>query len=260
MGQILRLLLPLCFATTIVQFALQTEIAPRTERAFSNWWAVKDPPSSTDPAPPRLWLSFHGDIAAIDRVSLDGRRLDGIMIVQRSDQGDLLTRLDAKSGRYENGHWTLYTVRVARQNHAQATTLSTVEWPHGPVPANMIDLARPVDSTTLGRLIATIHHRWVGSQSMAFYRTQLNGMIASLFDPLLMVLLAAPALLAPPRASGASIYTATSLVLGLGYLTCAGLLGALGEAGTLPAWAAVTQEEHERSPSGGLRLIQAEGG
>ena len=171
---------------------------------------MKVPPAPTDPAPPRLWLVFHGDIAAIDRVSLDGRSLIGIMIVQRSDQGDLLARMDANSARYEKGHWTLYGVRVARQNHAQATMLPTADWPQGPLPANMIDLARPVGSMTVERLIATIRHRWAGSQSMAFYRTQLHGMIASLFDPLLMVLLAAPALLAPPRASGGGIYTATS--------------------------------------------------
>ena len=258
MGQILRRLLPLCLVITVVQFALQAEVVPRTERAFSNWWTVKVPPSPTDAAPPRLWLTFRGDIAAIDHVSLDGRRLDGVMIVQRSAKGDLLVRLDAASARYAHGRWTLHTVRVARQNHADATMLPVVDWPQGPLPANMIDLARPVDSMTLGRLIATIHHRWVGAQNMAFYRTQLHGMIASLFDPLLMVLLAAPALLAPPRASGGGIYTATSLVLGLGYLTSAGLLNALGEAGTVPAWVAGWAALAFFAGYGALRLIQAE--
>ena len=259
MAQILRLLLPLCLAITAAQYALQTEIAPRTERAFSAWWAMTVPPAPTDPAPPRLWLVFHGDIAAIDRVSLDGRSLTGIMIVQRSDQGDLLARTDANSARYEKGHWTLYGVRVARQNHAQATMLPTADWPQGPLPANMIDLARPVGSMTVERLIATIRHRWAGSQSMAFYRTQLHGMIASLFDPLLMVLLAAPALLAPPRASGGGIYTATSLILGLGYLTSAGLLSALGESGTVPPWVAGWAALVFFASYGALRLIQAEG-
>jgi lipopolysaccharide export system permease protein len=259
MAQILRLLLPFGLVITVAQFALQTEIAPRAERAFSDWWAVKDPPGAGDPAPPRLWLAARGDIAAIDRVSLDGRRLSGIMIVQRSAQGDLLDRLDAGSARYEHRHWTLYGVRVARQSHTEAQVLPAVGWPHGPVPANMIDLARPVDSLTLDRLIATLRGRWVGLQSMASYRTQLHGMLASLFDPLLMLLLAAPALLAPPRASGGGIYTATSLILGLSYLTSGGLLSALGEAGTLPPWLAGWCALLLFIAYGGLRLIQAEG-
>jgi lipopolysaccharide export system permease protein len=259
LGQIMRLLLPACLAITVVQFALQAEIAPRAQRAFSDWWIVKVPLGSADPAPPRLWLASRGDIAAIDRVSLDGRRLDGIMIAQRSGQGDLLVRLDADSGRYENGRWTLYAVRAARLNRAEARFLPTVSWPHGPVPANMIDLAHPVDSMTLGRLVNTLRGRWVGSQSMNFYRTQLYGMIASLFDPLLMILLAAPVLLAPPRASGGGIYTAGSLALGLGYLTSAGLLSALGEAGTLPPWLAGWTAIVFFLGYGGLRLIQAEG-
>jgi lipopolysaccharide export system permease protein len=259
LGQILGLLLPICLAITIVHFALRTEISPRAQRAFSDWWIVKIPPSNTDPAPPRLWLASHGDIASIDRVSLKGRRLEGIMIAQRSDQGDLLVRLDAGSALYEHGHWTLFAVRVARQNHAEARFLPTLGWPHGPAPANMIDLAQPVDSMTLGRLIATLRGRWAGSQSMDFYRTQLHGTIASLFDPLLMILFAVPVLLAPPRALGGGVYMASSLILGLGYLTSAGLLSALGEAGTLPPWLAGWAALVLFSGYGGLRLIQAEG-
>jgi len=256
LARMLRLLLPLCLAITIVQFGLQAEIAPRTQRAFSNWWVVTVPPSAPVP---RLWLASRGDIAAIDQVSLDGRHLRGIMVAQRSAQGDLLARLDADTARYENGHWTLYAVRVARQNRAEAGFFPTVDWPHGPVPANMVELARPVDSMTIGRLVATLHGRWVGSQSMGSYRTQLHGLIASLFDPLLMILLAAPVLLAPPRSSGGSIYTATSLVIGLSYLTSAGLLSALGEAGTVPPWLAGWAALVVFLGYGSLRLIQAEG-
>jgi lipopolysaccharide export system permease protein len=258
MTGILRLLLPIGLVITVVQFALQAEIAPRAERAFSNWWTVEAPPDAGDPAPPRLWLTSGGDIAAIGRVSLDGRHLDDIMIAQRSAEGDLLDRLDAGEARYKDGHWTLYSVRVARQNRADAEFRPAVGWPHGPAPANMIDLARPIDSMTLGRLISTASGRWVGVQSMGSYRTQLHGMIASLFDPLLMILLAAPALLEQPRASGRGIYTATSLMLGLGYLTSAGLLSALGEAGALPPWLAGWIALVVFAGYGGLRLIQAE--
>ena len=71
--------------------------------------------------------------------------------------------------------------------------------------------------------------------------------------------IAVPVLLAPPRASGGGVYMASSLILGLGYLTSAGLLSALGEAGTLPPWLAGWAALVLFSGYGGLRLIQAEG-
>jgi lipopolysaccharide export system permease protein len=52
---------------------------------------------------------------------------------------------------------------------------------------------------------------------------------------------------------------ASSLILGLGYLTSAGLLNALGEAGTLPPWLAGWTALVLFSGYGALRLIQAEG-
>jgi lipopolysaccharide export system permease protein len=259
LADILRLLLPICFIITVVQFALQAEVAPRSERAFADWWVVRVPSKSTGPIPGRLWLTSGGDIAAIGKVSPDGHDLSGIMIAQRSKQGDLINRLDAESARYQDGHWALYGVRVAQQNHSRAEIVPTALWPHGPVPANMIDLARPVDSMTLGRLIATLRGQWIGTQSMSAYRTQLHELIVSLCVPFLMILLAVPVFLAPPRASGGSIYMATSLILGLSYLTSAGLLGALGEAGTLPSWLAGWAAIVVFSAYAALRLIQAEG-
>jgi lipopolysaccharide export system permease protein len=259
LGNVLRFLLPICFIITVVQVVLQAEIAPRAERAFSDWWTMRDSSETTDSARTLLWLKSGRDIAAIAHVSRNGQHLSGIMIAQRSKQGDLLDRLDAESALYENGHWTLHAVRVAHQNHAEAALIPSLIWPDGPVPANMIDLARPVDSMTVDRLIATLRGRWIGAQGMSVYRTQLQGLIVSLFVPFLMILLAVPAFLAPPRASGSSIYVATSLILGLGYLTAAGLLGALGEAGTLPPLAAGWAALVVFAAYGALRLIQAEG-
>lgn len=242
--QVLRALLPACLLVSVLQFTLQTEVSPRSERAFADWWARTEPPAAADMVPPpRLWLRARGDVAAIDHVSLDGRRLDGLLIVQRTADGDLDARLDARNASYRDGRWTLHDVRIDRPTRVDAELRPSLDWPHGPPPANMVELAQPVDTQTLGRLIATLRGRWVGAHGPAYYWTQVEELLASLFDPLLMVLLTVPVLLAPPRAGNGAGRIAKGLTLGLGYLVLSGLLGAMGNAGTLPpvmaAWTAM---------------------
>ena len=240
--QVLRYLLPACLLLAAFQLVLLTEVSPRTERAFADWWARTAPFDANEPAPARLWLRAHGDVAAIDRVSLDGRRLDGLLIVQRSAMGDLAARLDARTALYADGHWVLHDVRVASPSRVDTAMQPSLDWQHGPLPANMVELAQPVEQQTIGHLIGTLKGDWIGARGRSFYMTQLDGLLASLFDPLLMLLLTAPVLLAPPRSGAGAWPIAKVLVLGLGYLVTSGLLGALGNAGTLPpivaGWAA----------------------
>ncbi len=237
LGQILARLLPLCLVLSAVQFLLRAEVAPRADRDLAAWLAVTIPAEPATP-PPRLWLRAQGDIAAIDTVAPDGRRLDRLMIVQRLPDGDLAARLDAQTARYADGHWTLYDVRLAQPGAGMATKLGQLPWPHGPVPDNMIALTEPPADMPLGRLIATLRGRWVGAFGPAYYQTALCGLLAGLLDPLLMLLLAAPVLVAPPRAERAAWTAPVSLALGLGYLVSAGLLAALGDAQILPPWIA----------------------
>lgn len=265
--QVLRALAPVCLLVSATQFALRTEVAPRTERALAEWWFRTAPSSEGnvaptpggDPAPARLWLRSRGDLAAVDRVSSDGTRLEGITVVQRS-AGSLVARLDARSAQYQDGRWTLHDVRIARPGENAAETRPALDWPHGPAPANMVELARPVEAMTLGRLIDTLRGDWVGARGPAFYRTQLQGVLAATLDPVLMVLLAAPVLLAPPRSGGGGLPAAASLALGLGYLVLAGLLGALGNAGTLPPAAAGWASAALFAAIGCARVLQADDG
>ena len=254
--QILRALLPACLLVSAAQFVLQTEVAPRAERRFADWWAATDPVAA-DPAAPRLWLRAHGDIAAVDRVSLDGGELGGLSVAQRSSTGDLTAWLEAGEAVRREGRWTLHDVRIARPGVAELEYRDTMEWANGPSPANMVELARPIDLMTLGRLIETLRGRWVGGRAPAFYWTELDRVLSALLDPFVMVLLAEPVLLAPPRTAGGAP-AATSLALGLGYLVCAGLLTALGNAGTLPPLLAGWSATLLFAVMGLVRLLQAE--
>ncbi len=256
--QVVLALTPVCLLLSIVHFGLQTEVGPRADRALADWWAATIPDPSSASPPPRLWLRSGGDVAAIDEVSLDGRSLRGVMVLERAPSGEMTARLDAGTATYEGGRWILHDVRIAQADSQKTYRQETAIWPQGPEPANMIELARRTDSMRLDRLVATIRGRWVGSQGPDYYWTQLDGMVASVLAPIIMVLLAAPILLAPPRTDGNGAVIATSLALGLGYLTCTGLLEAFGEAGTLPPWLAGGLATSFFAGFALLRLIQAD--
>ncbi len=228
-GRILRMLLPFCLVVATVQFVVQAEAAPRSERALAAWWTALIP--AENPPPARVWLLAHGDVAAVDQVAGDGRRLAGVMIVERAASGDLIARLDAATAQYQGNRWILHSVRVADFQTGNSAMHATMVWPGGPVPENMAELAQPVMDMPLGQLIATLSGRWIGGRGPAYYRTELDGLVAGLLDPLLMVLLAAPVLLVPPRATGAGMAIALTIMLGLGLQVAAGLLSALGDAG-----------------------------
>ena len=78
--------------------------------------------------------------------------------------------------------------------------------------------------------------------------------------PLVMLLLALPAVLVVPRGGGSPATAALGFGLGVLYLFAGGLLGALGEAGLLPpalaAWAAPVGF----ATAGAVRLVRSEEG
>lgn len=238
LGQMVIALLPLCLLLTLIQFGLQNEVAPRADRAFEDWWARTIPAAPDAPAPPRLWLRAAGDVAAVDRVSMDGRHLEGVTLIQRSASGAVTAEVKAPSAEASAQGWVLSEPRIAEAGKGEVRQAASFVWPAGPTPANMVALARPADSETLEQVIGTLKGRWVGNQGPAYYRTALYEAFSVLFTPIIMLLLAAPVLLAPPRSEGNGLATATGLVLGLGYLVCNGLLNAFGESGAVPPWLA----------------------
>jgi lipopolysaccharide export system permease protein len=237
-GQMVMALLPLCLLLTLVQFGLQNEAAPRADRAFQNWWARTIPAAADTPAPPPLWLRAGGNVAAVDSVSLDGRHLDGVTLIERSAKGDVTAEVTAPRAEIGPQGWVLDEPSIAQAGKGEVRAEASLVWSAGPSAANMVALARPTDSQTLEKLIDTLKGRWVGGQGPSYYRTALYEAFAVLFGPVIMLLLAAPVLLAPPRSEGNGMATATGLMLGLGYLVCAGLLNAFGESGAVPPWIA----------------------
>ncbi len=260
LAQTLRALLPACALIAAVQFTLQTEVTPRTERSLTDWLFRTAPPVAGEAPPPRLWLRAGRDVVAVNRVSGDGTRLDGLTVLRRSAAGDLDERLDAGSAGFASGHWTLEDVRIARMDGGPVTAVPAADWPQGPAPANMVELARPVDAITFGRLMDVLKGDWIGPRGPTFYWTLLNRLFASLLDPFVMLSLALPTALAPTRSGGGSLAAVTGLALGFSYLVAAGLLQALGSAGWLPSALAGWGATVAFATLALTRIVRADGG
>jgi lipopolysaccharide export system permease protein len=257
--QVIRLLLPVCLLVSAAEFAFQAEFVPLSERAFADWWA-RTTPATPDAAPaPRVWLRAGRDVAAVASVSNDGTTLSGLTILRRNAEGDLLGRVDADTARWRHGQWQLSGATLSRPDNT-ASVPDTANWPDGPAPANMVELARPAESSTLPHLLGALHGHWVSARGPAFLRTQLHALAAGLLDPVIMLVLAAPVLLAPPRTGIDMLAALRVLGLGLGYLAAAGLLQALGNAGTLPPWLAGWSAAAVFGGIATVRLLIAEAG
>lgn len=239
--RMLAALLPACGLAAVVQFALLDQVAPPTQRALVDWWAAHPAPGAPAEPEQRLWLRARGDVVAVDRVSLDGRRLEGVVLIRRDPERLATARIDAVSATHAGGTWTLHEVRIAHADSPVVEAVDAMPWPEGPSPRNMVELARPTETQPVARTLQVLRGEWASSRGTAHHATRLQAGFAGLLGPAIMLLLAAPAAFALPRRGNGGLYAALGLVLGLGYLTAGGLTAALGEAGlvspVLAAWA-----------------------
>ena len=244
--RVLGALLPAGALAAAAQFALLHMVAPRTERALADWWDGRNAAAAEPVAlSRRLWLRNGSDIVAADAVSLDGERLEGVLVVRREQDGSVAARIEARRAEHDGAAgWTLREASIVRPAQARAERLAELAWPDGPAPASMQDLARPTEAQPLDRLLAGARGEGAVARGVAFYGTRVQGVAAALLTPFIMLLLAAPAAFGLPRGGGggAARRAAVGVALGLGYLVSAGLLAALGEASFLPpalaAWTA----------------------
>lgn len=256
---VMRILLPVCLLASLAQAALQTTLAPRTERMLVEWFAATDPLVKPDAPPPRrLWMRIGEDVVAVDRVSLDGRQLDGLLVVQRDPQGLTRQRIDATQARWDGEGWMLREVRVLRPADPRPRRQDSLAWPEGPRPADFIELARPTEALAPTRMVAAIQGSRATARAPAYYLVRLHQLAVQLLDPFIMLLLAAPVVYAMPRRGAQAGRPLACLALGLGYLLLGGLLGALGEVSAITAALAAWASPVLFGAIGAALLIQME--
>jgi len=239
--RVLGALLPVCVLAAAVQFALLLGLAPRSERAWADWWSSREEAAQPVALPQRLWFRDGADIVAVDAASRDGRVLEGVLLVRRDEGGQATARIDAHRAVHDAAGWRLEGIRLVRPGDTGAMVMAALPWPEGPPPSMMRALTRPTEAQPLHRLLAGYRGDGPLTRGPAFFATRLQAVAASTLEPVIMMLLALPSAFALPRQGGGARRAATGLALGLGFLVAAGLMSAIGEAGRLsPVLAAWT--------------------
>lgn len=233
--------IPAALALALVQLAIGTQIAPRTDAMLGEWWqatAPKDPSKVVDPVTFRV-----GDeiVVAVPR-DPDGRSLEQVTIYRRDAEGRLVQRTSAQAMIFDDDRWRLVAPRFESLG-AESIAVGSAEqmdWTGNLRPGDVRTLAMGETTVTPAEASRALAGG-LSTRPRTFYDTQLQRAWAAPVACVVMLLLAAPSALANFRGGGATLVV-QCLAAGLLYLVFDGAFTALGENGAAPpvlaAWAA----------------------
>jgi lipopolysaccharide export system permease protein len=232
--RIVTYLLPVPLVVAAAYVALSQSVVPEAEAALQSWWVATAP---RDDTPQASWLRTSAGPVSYLTASPDGRHLTGVRIYVRGEDSLLSERISAQSAQWQQGAWHLEGVErlVAPGGQAPPSKEPTMTWKTNLSPDDVrrADIVRPKLSSTM--LLDVIGGERVASQPLSFYQTALLRSFVTPLAPFIMLLLALPAARGLPRRNDGSAALLLALGLGLGFLLCDGLMGALGTSGRVPA-------------------------
>lgn len=244
--RLLAALAPLTVVLAAAHFVLVDRVAPLAERNFNTWWAgiaaaTGDPEDDGDPAGKLIWLRAGGEIVSVAKVFDGNRRLEGVTRYLRNADGQLTSRIRARSASLDEGLWHLHGVEIIRVEGAtpRVSRVASLDWPGGPSASNLKQLVVPVERLSGAQSRAVLAGTWSGRGNAAHYRTLVQRSYCAPLLPFLMVLLAVPSLAGGRRTGGMAAGMAISLGMGLAFLIVNGFFVSMSEAGVVPAMLAV---------------------
>ena len=180
---------------------------------------------------------------SIGRIEDHGRRLEGVVIFRRDDDGNLVRQRTAKRANFdESGWWLEDTDDLEIQPKAEqgSTLVARVAWATGLQPDVVDDLATHPNALSIAEIRRLLNLANITSRPLHVYRTWLHKSFAVPIASLFMVVLAAASVRGLQRQGG----TVLNALIGFGaaflYFVADGVLTAFGEAGSinpmLAAW------------------------
>lgn len=233
--------IPAALALALVQLAIGTQIAPRTDAMLGEWWqatAPKDAGKVVDPVTFRV-----GDeiVVAVPR-DPDGRSLEQVTIYRRDAERRLVQRTTADAMIFDGDRWRLVAPRFESLGGDIIAVGSAreMDWRGNLRPGDVRALAMGETTVTPAEASRALAGG-LSTRPRTFYDTQLQRAWAAPVACVVMLLLAAPSALANFRGGGATLMV-QCLAAGLLFLVFDGAFTALGENGAAPpilaAWAA----------------------
>lgn len=241
--RVLLMALPVPLLLSLAAFGLSEYAGPRSQLTLASWWSQSDPPAATARAEAR-WFRVGDEIVQARSASSDGRRLSGVRIFRRDDQGLLAERLTASAATAESGGWTLHDVERSRYGGGvlQRDRFGRLSWNARLLPADVAAFFSSVRAQSSAAARRALGDAAPVSQSQTMFATRVLRLAAEPLAPIVMLLLALPLAFVAPRtgvAWPAFLYAAGG---GLLYLVADGVLTVFAQLGYLPAavgaWAA----------------------
>lgn len=257
--RVLWCLLPAVLLLAGAYYAIVDNVAPRSERAFAVWWHDVIQAADDEEQAPKgaIWLRVGSEIVSVGAVNHGGAELTDLTRYLRDNKNNIVARIHAAHARLVGGTWHLTDVTSLRlypqhgnggvfspspgrgpASAPQQTVLPDMIWQNGPPALNFEELALPTRrmQSTEGRQV--LAGTWAGAAGAAHYRTLVQKSLAAPLLPLLMLLLAMPALTGTGRRATVR-GMAVSIGMGLLFLVVNGFFSSMSESAVLPPVIAV---------------------
>ena len=234
--RVLRMMAPVAIGVGLLDFAIASEVSPRTQDALVHWMAITAPPATAKPAK-QHWFRLGRDLVLIGAVSEDGHLLSNLRIYRRDSTSLLTHETAAATATPEAGGWRLHgatTVNIAGDRAAVGGP-AELDWKTPLTPSGVIRLFRAGDEVTTSVAAGALANAAPIDRSPGYYLTRLNRTFAAPIAALVMLLLSAPAALSSMRSDQGTRLMMFGLGSGLLFMVADGLLTAMGETGAVPA-------------------------
>lgn len=242
---VLLAMLPVPLLFAVAQFWVADQLVPKTETALAAWWnSTTPPPGDDDDADSKavLWAHTGDGLAAFDRISGDGRHIDGLHLYRRGADHQFAERLEALRADWDGAQWRLSGMRQLqlRDDAVLRAPPDDDVWRTNLRPDDLLRIDSPQPQLSSTVLIGVLAGARVGARPDSYYHTALYRRFTAPLASLVMLLLALPATRAAGRSGEGGGLLLFSLGIGLLFVLVDGLLAALGDGGRVPALVAST--------------------
>ncbi|QHI95592.1 LptF/LptG family permease [Aristophania vespae] len=224
--------------TTIVQFW----VVPPCEQALNTWWNVTDIAGDDIP---NLWFRDQKNIVRVEQITKGGEILKEVTFYQRNPKTGILSKtiyyhqLLRQDGIWVASEKGLSTFVDQSQNSAQVVSYEG-KIPLLATPKQIMNMTLKDAYYTPGQIWRAITHKSPSSLPPSNY---LMAFFSAIFLPVemaVMLLIAFPVTYIPPRAGLRNPLPVYVMAAGLGIVILQGMISALGNAGSLPIFIAVS--------------------
>jgi len=236
---VMRGLLPIGFVLVVLQFSLNDRAVPAAIAALHDW-GVKtiERGGYTSGIGPTLWLRSGTDIVSVPTDAARERRLTGLQIFRRDEDGMLIEQINAASAERVDDIWILTDVTLQTIEPPIITQVPTLTW-DGKIDFEYMEmLSSDLKELPIDQIWALIENEGYGQRPTNLFRTWLHYRIASSLSPLMMILLVVSLTQRFHRTGGFVRLMALTVAIGFGSFIFENTSLALGESGFLPPWAA----------------------